>query len=50
MLCFYFATSVLGVSPTDGLGVTALAGVPPPCVLATFAVNLCASSMLNLPV
>jgi hypothetical protein len=29
MLCFCFATSVLGVSPADGSGVTVLVGVPP---------------------
>jgi hypothetical protein len=36
----FFAIGVLGVSPANGPGVTILAGVPPPCILATQVLHL----------
>jgi hypothetical protein len=32
----FLATDILGVSLDNGPGVTVLARVPPPCILATF--------------
>jgi hypothetical protein len=45
----FLAIDILGVSPANSPGITVLAGVPPPCVLATFAAKFCASFSLNLP-
>jgi hypothetical protein len=45
----FFAAGILGVFPTNGPGITVLAGVPPPCVLATFAAKFYASFSLNFP-
>jgi hypothetical protein len=37
----------LAVFPANGSGVTVLAGVPPPCALATFAAKFYASFLLT---
>jgi hypothetical protein len=43
----FFVVGLLGVFPANGSGVTVLAGVPHPCILATFAAKFCDSFSLN---
>jgi hypothetical protein len=43
----FFIAGILDVFPANGLSVTVLVGVPPPCVLATFAAKFYASFSPN---